>query len=100
MALITLGVVFAHFFRKSFLERALIVLSAIPIAILVNAFRVALTGILTHYLGDKVAKGWIHETQGLFTFAIAFLLLLIEASILAKLWPRAWRARARRRLAP
>ncbi len=43
-ALITLGVIFAYFFRKSTAERIIIVLSAIPIAILVNAFRVALTG--------------------------------------------------------
>jgi len=92
MALITLGVVFAYFFRKSLGERALIVLSAIPIAILVNAFRVALSGILTHRFGEKAAGGWIHETQGLFTFGIAFLFLLAEASILARVWPRAWRA--------
>jgi len=92
MALITLGVVFAYFFRKGLVERGLIVLSAIPIAILVNAFRVGLTGILTYRFGEQVAKGWIHETQGLFTFGIAFLLLLAEASLLSKL-----RTRSRRR---
>lgn len=82
MALITLGVVFAYFFRKSWLERAVIVLSAIPIAILVNAFRVALTGVLTARYGEKMAGGVIHETQGLFTFGLAFVLLLGEAWLL------------------
>ncbi len=82
MALITLGVVFAYFFRKSLVERAVIVLSAIPIAILVNAFRVALTGVLTAWYGEKMAGGVIHETQGLFTFGLAFLLLLGEAWLL------------------
>jgi exosortase len=91
MALITLGVVFAYFFRKSMVERAIIVLSAIPIAILVNAFRVALTGILTHHFGEQAAKGVIHETQGLFTFGLAFLLLLLEAWLLSRAWPRRWR---------
>jgi len=100
MALITLGVVFAYFFRKSLLERLVIVLSAIPIAILVNALRVALTGILTHYFGESVARGWIHETQGLFTFVIAFFMLLIEAWTLAKIWPRAWRKGARVGVSP
>lgn len=95
MALITLGIVFAYFFRKTRGERALIVVSAIPIAILVNAFRVMLTGILTHRFGPRTAGGWVHETEGLFTFAIAFLLLLAEASILARLWPRSWRTRNR-----
>ncbi len=88
MALITLGVVFAYFFRKTISERLVIVLSAIPIAILVNAFRVALTGILTYHYGQPAAEGWIHEFQGLFTFGAAFLLLLAEAWLLARLWPR------------
>jgi exosortase len=91
MALITLGVVFAYFFRKSLAERIIIVLSAIPIAILVNAFRVGLTGILTQYFGEVSAGGVVHETQGLFTFAIAFLLLLVEARLLQLLWPARWR---------
>ena len=37
MALGTLAVVFAYFFRKNMLERIVIVASAIPIAILVNS---------------------------------------------------------------
>lgn len=87
MALITLGVIFAYFFRKTVVERVIIVLSAIPIAIIVNAFRVALTGILTYYFGKEAAGGWIHQTEGLFTFAIAFLLLLGEAWLLERIWP-------------
>jgi exosortase len=96
MALITLGVVFAYFFRKSLVERALIVLSAIPIAILVNSFRVALTGVLTHRFGQAAADGVIHTTEGLFTFAIAFVLLLGEAWLLRRFWPRRRRPAAGR----
>jgi exosortase len=96
MALITLGVVFAYFFRKSFVERALIVLSAIPIAIVVNAFRVALTGVLTHRFGQAAADGVIHTTEGIFTFAIAFVLLLGEAWLLRRFWPKRRPALARR----
>ncbi len=91
MALITLGVVFAYFFRKSFVERVIIVASAVPIAILVNAFRVALTGVLTHVWGEQAAGGWIHEMQGLFTFSIAFVLLLAEARLLQWVVPQSWR---------
>jgi exosortase len=93
MALITLGVVFAYFFRKSWGERILIVLSAIPIAILVNALRVAISGILAYRFGEKAAEGAIHQFQGLTTFGAAFLLLLIEAWLLAHLWPQRWRGR-------
>jgi exosortase len=96
MALITLGVVFAYFFRKSWGERIVIVLSAIPIAIVVNALRVAISGILAYRFGEKVAEGAIHQFQGLTTFGAAFLLLLAEAWLLARLWPDRWRGRRRR----
>ncbi len=85
MALITLGIVFAYFFRKNPWERAVLVASTIPIAILVNAFRVALTGFLTYYVDPKFAEGAIHEWQGLFTFGIAFACLLGEAWLLEKI---------------
>ena len=91
MALGTLGVVFAYFFRKNPIERVIIVASAIPIAILVNAFRVALTGFLAHRMGSAAAQGLIHETEGLFTFGLAFGLLLVEAWLLSMFWPRSWR---------
>jgi exosortase len=100
MALITLGVVFAYFFRKSWGERVVIVASAIPIAIVVNALRVTITGILTYHFGEQAAEGAVHEFQGLVTFGAAFLLLLGEAWLLARLWPDRWRQKSARRLQP
>jgi exosortase len=97
MALITLGVVFAYFFRKSWGERIIIVASAIPIAIIVNALRVTITGILTYHFGEKAADGAIHEFQGLITFGAAFLLLLVLAWTLERLWPARWRPQPARR---
>jgi exosortase len=91
MALGTLAVVFAYFFRKNWIERLIIVLSATPIAILVNSFRVALTGFLAHRFGSSVAEGAIHETEGFFTFGLAIALLMVEAWLLSKFWPSRWR---------
>lgn len=87
MALITLGIVFAYYFRRSWLQRIVLVASAIPIAIAINALRVAATGILTYNFGQKAAEGLIHELQGMITFGGAFLLLLAEAWLLSKVWP-------------
>ena len=75
------------------------VLSTMPIAILVNAFRVALSGVLTHHYGAQAAEGVIHMTEGFFTFGLAFALLLVEAWLLKLLWPEAWRVRTTRRVA-
>lgn len=83
MALLTLGVVFAHFFRpKQFVQQAILILSTIPIAVIVNSFRVAITGILTQYYGEEAAGGFIHEFQGMITFSLAFIVLLAEARLL------------------
>ncbi len=83
MALLTLGVVFAQFFRPGKVEQqALLIASTIPIAIFVNAVRVTLTGFLTHNFGREAASGFIHEFQGMITFSMAFVLLLFEARIL------------------
>jgi len=83
MALITLGVVFAYFFKRGALwTKLFLVVSTIPIAIFVNAFRVALTGFLAHNFGREAATGVIHDFQGVITFFLAFLVLLFEARIL------------------
>jgi exosortase len=79
MALLTLGVVMAKFFQRGAGARLLLVASTIPIAILVNAIRVTLTGILTHHYGQEAAHGTIHDFQGLITFGVAFLILMLEA---------------------
>jgi len=86
MALVTLGVVFAHFFRpKQPVQQVLLVASTIPIAIFANAVRVALTGFLAHHYGTQVASGFIHDFQGLITFTVAFLMLLGEASLFERI---------------
>ena len=83
MALLTLGVVLAQFFRAGrIVQQSILVASAIPIAIVVNAVRVSLTGVLTHNFGREAATGMIHEFQGMITFSMAFVLLLGEARLL------------------
>ncbi len=89
MALLTLGVVFAYFLQRGSIRRIIIVASTVPIAILVNAVRVALTGFLAHTYGEQTASGFIHDFQGLITFFLAFLVLLVEARIITLIAP--WR---------
>lgn len=87
MALGTLGVVFAYFFRKNWGERIVLVTSTIPIAVLVNALRVGITVVLSFWWGQQAAEGAIHQTEGFFTFGLAFCLLMAEAWLLSMLWP-------------
>ena len=83
MALLTLGIVFAHFFRPGKpIQQIFLVASTIPIAVVINSLRVALTGLLAHHFGQQAATGFIHEFQGMITFTVAFLVLLTEGSLL------------------
>jgi exosortase len=82
MALGTLGILFAYFFRKSWAERLLLIASTIPIAIFVNAFRVALTAVLSYYK-PELAKGAMHTTEGFVTFGMALALLMAEATLIS-----------------
>jgi exosortase len=64
-------------FLKSFtLWRSLIlVIAAVPIAILTNALRVSGTGVLAHYYGTRVADGFFHSFSGWVIYIVAALLL-------------------------
>jgi exosortase len=104
MTLLTLAVVFAYFthtppddpqsgkrfgWLKSywFWRSTIIVLSAVPIAILTNAFRVSGTGVLAHYYGTAVADGFFHSFSGWAIYIVAFILLFGIGMILDRFKP-------------
>lgn len=69
---------------KSFtLWRSLIlVIAAVPIAILTNALRVSGTGVLAHYYGTRVADGFFHSFSGWVIYIVAALLLFTTGWLL------------------
>jgi exosortase len=89
MTLVTLAVVFAYFTTPSdedgsggkrlaryrVWRAVLIVVAAVPIAIITNAARVSGTGVLARYYGTQVADGFFHEFSGWVIYIAAFLLL-------------------------
>ena len=105
MTLMTLAVVFAYFthprsddgngpkgpfsFLRSygFWRSAILVGSAVPIAILTNAARVSGTGVLSHYYGTQVADGFFHSFSGWAVYIVAFLLLFAVGWILDRFKP-------------
>jgi len=101
MTLVTLAVVFAYFTGPSddegqggrrlarfrTLRAVLIVLAAVPIAIITNAARVSGTGILARYYGTEVADGFFHEFSGWVIYVVAFLLLFAFGWLLDRFNP-------------
>src|SRR2546423_1328327 len=101
MTLVTLAVIYAYFttpggyarlrraagetpaHRRFAIARSVIlVLSAVPIAILTNAGRVSGTGVLAHYYGTRVADGFFHSFSGWVVYIAAALLLFATGWIL------------------
>jgi len=102
MTLVTLAVVFAYFTRPTgpgdgggggrsrfaVLRTVLIVVAAVPIAIITNAARVSGTGVLAHYYGTEVADGFFHSFSGWVVYVVAFLLLFGFGWLLDRLGPK------------
>ena len=83
-ALISLGVLIGAMFLRTVPPRLLLVALTIPVAILINGFRIFLTGFLVLYVSPKAGEGFMHESEGMMTFGLAFLAIAAFTWVLAK----------------
>lgn len=88
VSLAALTVVFAYITQRHICKRGLLVVSAVPIALAANAFRIWGTGVLAYLYGTKIAEGFYHTFAGWLVFVVAFILLLAEGCVLSLLWPK------------
>jgi len=89
-ALLSLGVLAGGLWLKTPLARAVLVGSAIPVAVLLNGVRVFLTGFLVLFVDPKLGEGFMHVTEGWLVFLVAFGILGGLAALFAAM-ERAWR---------
>jgi exosortase/archaeosortase family protein len=66
----------------TFWRSLILVLAAVPIAILTNALRVSGTGVLAHYYGTRVADGFFHSFSGWVIYIAAAALLFATGWVL------------------
>jgi exosortase len=108
MTLVTLAVVYAYFTKPrvappsvsdsvgkktqtrvyvtfAFWRSLILVISAVPIAVLTNALRVSGTGVLAHYYGTRIAEGFFHSFSGWVIYIAAAVLLFATGSGLDRL---------------
>jgi exosortase len=83
VSLTALTVVFACITQHHICKRGMLMVSAVPIALAANAFRIWGTGVLACLYGTKVAEGFYHVFAGWLVFVVAFILLLMEGLILS-----------------
>ena len=75
LPLLALGVLFGYFFEPSRWRRVLLAGVTIPISILSNGIRIAMTGYLVQSRGVVAADGFYHGFSGWLIFIFAFALL-------------------------
>ena len=91
MTLVTLALILAYFTRDKkhnadggwlicfksfdFWRTVILMLSAIPIAVLTNAGRVTAIGVLTYHYGKKATESFWHDLSGWLVYVVALLIL-------------------------
>jgi exosortase D (VPLPA-CTERM-specific) len=88
LPLMVLSLLLAYWFRAHWWKRIVLFLSSLPLAIFVNGFRIALTGILYSIFGAAVAEGFFHGFSGWLIFLFSIPILLLEMWVLRCLPPR------------
>lgn len=88
MTLVTLALILGYFTRRyerggfsnmapsDLIRAVLLMLLAVPIAVVTNAGRVAGTGVLTYYYGKQATDGAWHDTSGWMVYVVALALLM------------------------
>lgn len=95
MTLVTLALILGYFTRRyerggfanfavpDLLRVISLMILAVPIAVLTNAARVTVTGILTYYYGKQATDGAWHEASGWMVYVVA-LAFLIGANLILR----------------
>lgn len=88
LSLSFLALVYGYFFDNRPWMRWALFLGVLPIAIIANAGRVTITGVLSER-DPELARGFFHELEGFVIFAIAFAMLFVLHMVLS--WAYRWK---------
>jgi exosortase len=75
MALLTVAMIVAYLVSVGFWGFLVLAIVSVLIAVFFNILRVALTGVLAHFVDAELATGFFHEFTGMIVFVVGLLIL-------------------------
>lgn len=72
MSLITVAVLYSLFFERRVWMRCLMVVLAIPVAVVANALRIVVAALIAQYFNAQLAEGFFHALSGIVLFVLSF----------------------------
>ena len=85
-ALIALAAIFGYLKRQHLWHRWILVLLAVPIAIVANSIRIMGTGLLAQYWDPEKAEGFFHLFEGWVIFILSLSLLAVADAVISKFY--------------
>ncbi|MEM1409750.1 MAG: VPLPA-CTERM-specific exosortase XrtD [Pseudomonadota bacterium] len=82
---VSLAAIAAYFYRGPLWQRIVVVLAAIPITIVMNSFRIAITGVLSENYGASHTEGLLHFFEGWVVFVLCLVILAAVLVAMARL---------------
>ena len=84
-SLFAIGLFYVYILHQASVRYALLLSALIfPIAIFANMVRVMILVLLTYFVGDEAAQGYLHNTAGMLTFITALLTIMLIDSLLQR----------------
>ncbi|MDV7145542.1 VPLPA-CTERM-specific exosortase XrtD [Tropicimonas sp. TH_r6] len=85
--ILSFSYLFAILYRGPMWHKAVLLLAAAPLTVLMNSVRIGIIGILVHYRGIEHAEGFLHLFEGWVIFGACIAILFIMAWALQRLRP-------------
>jgi exosortase D (VPLPA-CTERM-specific) len=97
LSLVTLAIIYGYLMETRVWVRVVLAISAVPIAVAANSFRIFGTGLLVQYWNPDKAEGFYHALGGWLIFVVALICLFAVHRVISLIWkiaPDARRAAA------
>jgi len=86
LSLVTLAIIYGYLMDHRKWVRVVLAVSAVPIAVAANSFRIVGTGLLVQYWDPEKAEGFFHSFSGWLIFVVSLIMLFALHGLILRIW--------------